>query len=103
MVKVTRLCLDTSGWDLIPGSWDICPTQHVNGSPFCLRPSTRATIAVAIETKSSVLTIPFGDVGERSLSRHQDTFLMEPLEHLQWTVGQNHLLGADLPREAEVT
>lgn len=60
-------------------------------------------IAVAIETKSAVFRIPFGDVGEWSLSRHQDTFLMETLEHLQWTVGQDHLLRADLPREAEVT
>lgn len=60
-------------------------------------------IAVAIETKPAVLKIPFGDVGEGSLSRHQDTFLMEALEHLQWTVGQDHLLRADLRREAEVT
>lgn len=69
----------------------------------CLRSSARAIAAVAIETQPAVFRIPLGDVGERSLSRHQDTFLMEALEHLQWTVGQDHLLRADLPGEAEVT
>lgn len=50
-----------------------------------------------------LLEIPFGDVGDRSLSRHQDTFLVETRHHLQWTVGQNHLLWGHLPREAGVT
>lgn len=51
----------------------------------------------------NMLRIPFGDVGDWSLSRHQDTFLVETLQHLQWTVGQYHLLWGDLAREAGVT
>lgn len=102
MVTVTCVCLDTSV-HLRGGTCSEALGTSVQRRRECVLPSMRAVIAVAIETKSAVFTVPFGDVSERSLSRHQDTFLMETLEHVQWTVGQHHLLRADLPREAEVT
>lgn len=52
---------------------------------------------------SQVWRIRVGDVHHWSLSRHEDAFIMETLQHLQRTVGKHHLLWGDLQRERRVT
>ena len=57
-----------------------------------------------METKAvrgQVCRIRVGDVCDWTLSRHQDTFIMESLQHLQRAVGQNNLLRGDLQKDRE--